>query len=263
MNTELKHRESSKELISDKLSNKYAPVNTELLIQPFVDKGWYAVKTVKNKHNTKDWVTLEHDDFRFLNGDTVRIEVRNSYDGSSSLMLMGGIGRIVCSNGLVIGTDFESFRFRHSGTRIYTELENAYEKIVAKLHQLKEKVNALNNIYLSPVERIRVLNNIYSRVVSSNGDKVKTELTLVPNNVIDDTFKAHRIEDEGLDAWSMLNVVQENIVRHGVFECIVTNTDKESGVTEKVRKTKRGSEGKLSSLELNKIISDEFLKVVA
>jgi hypothetical protein len=248
--------------IAEHLSDKYSPVSTEILLQPFLSRGWEIVSSRTNKKKSREWLTLEHEAFK-IGDDTVRIEVTNSYDGSTALNIMGGIGRLVCSNGLVVGKDFETFRFIHKGNKIYEKLDNAYEKIVAKLEQLKGKIDALNDVTLDEVQTVNSVRNIYKKLIESDGEKKKVELVSIPEDTLKLTLQTHRDADKGKDAYTVLNVVQENIVRNGVFTAIVEETDKETG--EKTRRLlrKRPSEGKLSSLKANEVITDEFLKTVA
>jgi hypothetical protein len=169
----------------------------------------------------------------------------------------------VCSNGLVVGSDFETFRFIHRGVSIYEKLEDAYEKIVAKLESIQEKFDKLNNISPLDSQINEVLGNIYRKLIESDGEKRTVKLLSISGDTVNNTLIVHRDADKGLDAFTRLNVVQENIVRNGVFEALVEVTDKETG--EKVTRTltKKPSEGKLSSLKINDVITTEFLKLVA
>lgn len=248
--------------IATHLSDKYAPVSTEILIQPFLNKGWKVVNNIHNKKKSKDWLTLEHEAFKVGN-DNIRIEVTNSYDGSTALNIMGGIGRLVCSNGLVVGTDFETFRFIHKGDKIYEKLENAYEKIVAKLEELKNKVELLNSTTIGQDQAVNHVRNIYKKMIESDGVKKKVELVSIPQDTLALTLQAHRDADKGNDAYTVLNVIQENIVRNGVFSAIVEETDKETGEKTQRLIRKRPSEFKLSSLRTNNLITGEFLQAVA
>jgi hypothetical protein len=260
--TKLNHVTKTQGKIAEHLSDKYMPVSTEILLEPFINKGWKIVESKANKKGSREWLTLEHEAFR-IGGDNVRIEVTNSYDGSTALNIMGGIGRLVCSNGLVVGEDFEAFRFIHKGENIYEKLDNAYEKIVAKLNELKTKVETLNNTVLDHGQTLNIVRNIYKKMIETDGVKKSVKLVSIPEDTFQLTFQAHRDADKGNDAFTVLNVVQENIVRNGVFSAIVEETDKETGEKTQRLIRKRPSEGKLSSLKANEAITSEFLKAVA
>lgn len=247
--------------IAKKLSNQYAPVSSELYLKPFVDKGWTKTKGVFNNKGTKEWITLEHSNYS-LGEDKIRIELRNSYDGSGALMIMGGLGRIVCSNGLVVGKDFESFRFVHRGTSIYQRLEQSYDLIVAKLDSLKNKMDKLKQIQLNTQQVNNIIHEIYKEVVEKDTKTKKVTLLNVNTWILQQTQRPRRVEDEFTDAFTTMNVIQERIIRCGIFNCNVVKLDKELNSTEIVEVTKNASEGKLSSLKLNEIITEKFLDLV-
>ena len=249
--------------VSEKLSDQYAPVSTKLLLQPFFNKGWVNVNKKRNKKGSREWLTLEHPEFKFTNGDTIRLEVVNSYDGSSSLKIMAGIGRLVCLNGMVVGKDFEQFKFVHRGNKIYENIEKSYEQIVAKLAGLKEKVDRLNNIILPPQATHNIINNIAKRVFESNGEKKIVSVVGVDFTVRNSLLERHRQEDLNGDAWTTLNVIQENIIRNGRLTARIGETNRETNETVFKDTNKKSNEGKMSSLELNKIITEEFFKAVA
>lgn len=50
-------------------------------------------------------------------GDIVRLQMiaKNSYNGNNSLQIILGALRLVCTNGMIVGTQFFSFNFRHIG----------------------------------------------------------------------------------------------------------------------------------------------------
>lgn len=51
-------------------------------------------------------------------GDLVRMMMiaKNSYNGMNSLQVIFGAFRLVCSNGMILGTQFISFNYKHIGT---------------------------------------------------------------------------------------------------------------------------------------------------
>jgi len=74
-------------------------------------------------------------------GDMVNpeITVKNSYDGKWELSFMAGAFRLVCSNGLIIGTILDSKKNRHS---IYnTNLDNISDLIVDTINKTSEVFN--------------------------------------------------------------------------------------------------------------------------
>jgi len=260
MKTETLHKLNA---ITGNVSKKYSPVNTEILLKPFIDNGWYKVKHLKSIGGIgKEKITLNHANYIYSNGDSLSVECLNSNDGSGALVLMGGYGRVVCSNGLIIG-DIEGARFVHRGSMIYEKLENQYEKIVAHLDKLKSNVIKLQSTELTNEQfNVGVL-NVVKAIFEKDTKKYTKTIDNVPNNVMARLKYIHRNEDKGLDAFTRLNVLQENIIRHGQLGAYVTTLDKETGCETKLFKTKRPCENKISSVSLNKTITECFLKLVA
>lgn len=258
MNLETLHKQNT--VISEGLSKEYAPVSTELLLKPFFDDGWF-IKRHKTKGLSKEHIVLKHHDYVYPNGDYLTVELVNSRDGSAALNFFGGYGRLVCNNGLYIG-DLEHGRFIHRGTSIYERLENKYEKIVAHLDSIKNDVIALQNAYLTEEKVHNALYGIYRDVFEKDTKKYES---IVNPTTYDLTrlLNVRRLEDKAQDAFTVMNVVQENIIRYGKLGAYVTTTNKETKEVERVYREKRPSENGLGSIKLNKIITNNFLKAVA
>jgi hypothetical protein len=261
-NTRETHTLLAQDKLTKGLSEQYAPVSTELLLKPFFDNGWEVKRKRSNKKGTKEWLTLNNKNFLFDNGDEFTLDVLNSYNGLSALKIFFGIGRIVCLNGMVVG-DMDHFKYVHRGNQIYQNIANDYDKIVAKLVDVKTKIERLNNTFIPPMELHNIINNIASKVFNREGEKHKIETLGVDFFDRNKLLETHRRDDLGTDAWTQLNIVQENIVRFGRLKASVRKTDKIEGTNIVTKMGKDCCEGKLSSFELNKIISDEFFKAVA
>ena len=74
---------------------------------------------------------------------------------------------MVCSNGMVIG-DMDSFKFVHKGEKIYQNIEKSYDKIVAKISEVKNKVDRLKNTILPQSEVQNILNTIAKKTFEVN-----------------------------------------------------------------------------------------------
>ena len=247
------------------LSDQYAPVSTQLLLKPFFDKGWYIHKHTSqfNKKGLgKENVTLRNDDYMYSNGDFLTIECLNSNNGSQALLLMGGYGRIACSNGLVIG-DVEHGRFIHRGTRIYEKLNNKYDQIVAHLDRMKTEVDKLKERELDKESTERVIYNIANRIFNKDSKKSRVEVKNITPYAMRQLRKPRRTADLGFDAFTRMNVVQENIIRRGLLWANVEKTNKETSEVELTTMSKNRCENKISAIDLNKIITEEFLREVA
>lgn len=99
-------------------------------------------------------------------GDLVRMQmiVKNSYNGSNTLQIIFGAFRLVCSNGMILGTKFLSFNFKHIG-----------------------EVGGIND---------EMVQNSFVEYVNSFSDKMETvkQMSRVPATITDDAFNPKKIE---------------------------------------------------------------------
>jgi len=249
--------------VADNLSDKYAPVSTKIVLAPFFNNGWTTKSRMHNfnKHGIgKEKLTLTHPDFLYPNGDQLTVECLNSNNGTGALVLMGGYGRVVCSNGLIIG-DIEGGRFVHRGTTIYEKLENQYEKIVAHLNKIKQSVETLKSTELTEEQLDRCIETIAKRVFEKDTKKYKVTAE-VGYSCLRALKRVRRLDDKSKDAFTLLNVVQENIVRNGSLWANTTTVNKETNEVVTEIKSKNKMETSMSSIAMNKLISEVFLSEV-
>jgi hypothetical protein len=193
-NTRESHTLLSQDKLVKGLSEQYAPVSTELLLKPFFDNGWEVKRKRSNKRGTKEWLTLNNPNFLFDNGDEFTLDVLNSYNGLSALKIFFGIGRIVCLNGMVVG-DMDHFKYVHRGNQIYQNIENDYDKIVAKLLDVKAKIERLKNTFLPPSE----LHNTINRIAS---------------NISHLIFLIEMVKNLRLKLWALIILIETNYLKH-------------------------------------------------
>lgn len=250
-------------VVSKEVSDKYAPVSTKIVLAPFYNNGWTTKSRINsfNKEGIgKEAITLVHPDFLYSNGDQLTIECLNSNNGKGALMLMGGYGRIVCSNGLIVG-DIEGGRFVHRGTSIYERLENQYDKIVAHLNTIKQDIDLLKSVELTEEQLDNTISLLAKRVFEKDTKKSKVTADIAVSS-LRQLKRVRREEDKGKDAFTLLNVIQENVIRRGMLWANTTTLDKETQTVTTDVKSKTRSENTMRSVEMNKLISQVFLETV-
>jgi hypothetical protein len=249
--------------VSTGLSNQYAPVNSNILLTPFYNKGWTQSHYIGPGKNGigKELITLSHPDYLYHNGDSLNIQCLNSNDGKGALVLMGGYGRIVCSNGLIIG-DIQGARFVHRGQAIYKKISNQYDKIINHLNDMKIKVEHLKHARLNEEQQLNVVNNVLKAMFEKN---TKLYSKRIVNAVsIERLLYKRREADHDTDAFTVLNVVQENIIRYGKAKVLLETTNNETGDKTRSYIGQGACELKaVKNVTLNKLISDEFMREVA
>jgi hypothetical protein len=118
------------------VSKKYQVLKHEDVVNSFrkaLAKTNYEEKIKIAKDGSSLYLTYSLNDemIEIRDGDFVKLQfiVRNSYNGSSSLQIMLGAFRLVCTNGMIIGKKFFSFSQRHIGTGGEIKIEMIREKI--------------------------------------------------------------------------------------------------------------------------------------
>lgn len=143
----------------------------------------------------------------------------NAHDGSSSVTFMIGVYRIVCSNGLVIGSSLSKpIRVRHLHAN-RERLHAVYNQLVAQITILDR---AISNMRSTPVSLEAEHAFIDSAVQLRWGDKVPQNKKFDSNSL----NMAHRLEDTTPNVWTLYNRVQENILNKGRGYRRVASIDK-------------------------------------
>ncbi len=164
-----------------------------------------------------------------------------------------GTYRVVCSNGLVVGTKFSSIKIKHLGNPVQ-EIEQALPLLVAQENAMVQTIQAMQERQLSQNEiTLFAYNAARSRL--SGVEHVESIFS-------DDLLDVKRLEDQGADLYSVMNVVQENLVRHKMRYTL--NSTRGDGTAYVRNATARGiGERSIRSIELNAKLWDlatEFLR---
>lgn len=127
-----------------------------------------------------------------------------------------GTYRQVCSNGLVVGTKFfEAPKVRHSGDAL-NEITGLVAGLVSKHDQLIETIRELGARDVSPKGLTEFLERAVALRLENSGD--------IQNVQYSDLLRVRREADIGKDAYTILNVVEENLSRYG-FRYQTVNQD--------------------------------------
>jgi len=136
-------------------------------------------------------------------GDGVRLDIiyDSKHMGRGVDKILLGIYRMVCTNGLFVGTNFFKYEVRHSG-QTYETLNAGISQALAMQTKLAELISKMQGINL---------NN--EQIQTFALDAVKL---LTPENAVQVRHRllnVRRIEDQGSDLWTVFNVIQENAVQ--------------------------------------------------
>ena len=124
-----------------------------------------------------------------INGEKLypQLNIRNSYDGSSTVSVLGGVYRVICLNGAIIGKIFKSHSEKHSVWN--TALNNGHiGKLVENTISSMDKVfrNEFPVMFRTEIKNKKDIVNAIERLPSKyNEDAVNYLLTHKPTNYWD------------------------------------------------------------------------------
>lgn len=227
------------------LSDKYKLAKTSEMIKNIEGLGFKMDKFVALKVRKKERQGFQKHRVIFTSpllkattDGVPQLLLTNSHDGSSSVILQLGFFRFVCSNGLVVGNNvITPIRVRHSGEDFEERLTVAINHIVAQAEKLTASIARLKAKRLTSAE----IMSFQREALQKRLGDVKIESFYVPS---------YRREDEEQDLFTVMNVVQENLIRGGARVIIEDQNGKRKS------KSVRRVNSLISQTEINTMLWD-------
>ncbi len=144
-------------------------------------------------------------------GDAVcEIILRNADDGTTAYELMAGLFRIRCLNSLVarIAT-VESIKVRHSGDALAKVIDGTY-RVLGQAEAVLTAPQDWSRIVLDDDAKAALAESAHLLRFGDAEGKVKTPIK--PEQLL----TPRRADDRANDLWTVMNVVQENVMRGGL-----------------------------------------------
>lgn len=214
------------------LSQRYVPLNTASLL-PVLDGFGYvptqAVQRFGNKGNAEHkhhMVAFAHrDTMAEVSGIRPEIILYNSHDGTGAVRLFAGAFRFICSNGIVAGDGFQS-RMYHSNASL-RGFEDVLTDTIESLPRLMDRIDNMRNVTIN-YDTARTLAERAAQVrwetARQFAEDVPVRGTFATDMTVRDLLKVQRSSDDYMDAWTVFNRIQENVVRGNAI--IKSFTDK-------------------------------------
>ena len=195
------------------VSDKYHFIPTIDVIEEIRANNWYPVNV--NVANVRDeqkegfqqhCVRFRHfEDLLNPKDNAVELLLFNSHDRTKAFSISAGIFRFVCANGLVISDNvFEAYKIKHLGERD-NDVANAVANITSIKPKLMKKIEKLESITLNQSEK---------ESFAKYSIPLRFEEHLEINH--NDLLIPHRVEDSNDDLYTVLNVIQENLLRGNI-----------------------------------------------
>ena len=196
-------------------SERYAYIPTREVLGALVKEGFQPYSVLQGGSRdegkrgfTKHLIRFRHESAASVAGSHhTEVCLLNSHDGTSSYKLFAGVFRLVCSNGLVVADGgLAEVRVPHTGDVTSRVVDGCIE-VLGALPEVNDRVAEFYGLQLSQGER-RLLATaaLDARFGDADAAPVTPDQVLTP----------HRREDTSPDAWSTLNVLQENLIRGGL-----------------------------------------------
>lgn len=214
---------------SYKVSDRYQQIATFEIVKAMQESGWKITKAMqshsKSDSHAKHMLRFRSSDIQPILGDLFpEVVLVNSHDGTSTYQLRAGIYRLVCSNGLVLGTDQFCERVRHFGKNIPELVAEGAARIISQLPHITEKVISLSQTAINPMgERVFAIRAIDARLDADISDEEKQrEIGQLDTRGIYRGFylpqllSPRRTEDKPKTIWNVLNTIQEKMIRGGI-----------------------------------------------
>lgn len=193
-------------------SDKYKFQDSKEIIALLEGEGFTLKATSYGTPRKKDKIGFQkhvmvftHPNLRIDRDNSFEILVTNSHDGTSSLKINLGIYRLVCANGLVIGSTFLERRIRHITDNFNEKVRDGLLSIVAQTDNVRKVVAAMKERKLTGMERIK-LTELMANTRLKNTDTVLFERALQPQ----------RSGDTEQNLYTLYNIMQEKLVRGGL-----------------------------------------------
>lgn len=196
-------------------SERYQFINTAALVERFLQMGMTVRSASQARVRRPDYNGFQRHVIRLetpfevaVNNDVSKLEVLlvNQHIGSQSLQMRFGLFRLVCSNGLVLGTDLFGMRVRHYGSQIDRTIDEMMSFMQSTMPTVRDRVEAMGVRRMSALEsRQFVQEALTIRGVAE--DDVRRRDAVAPV-----LLTVKRDEDREDTLWNVFNRTQEHLM---------------------------------------------------
>lgn len=219
---------------------RYAYIPTSNVLEGLRNEGFVPMavgqtrcRDHSKREHTKHLLRFRHQsNVDLVPGQEIpEIVLVNSHDGTSSYQLMGGIFRVVCSNGLITGNVSNEVKIRHSGRDIIGDVIEGSYRVIEDIKAVAPRVEEFKALVLDPRQQEAFAATALELRWDDSAPVTPSQL-VVPN----------RWDDKAPTLWNTYNTIQENLIRGGLRGRTATgkrtSTRGVNSVTENVRLNK-------------------------
>ena len=222
------------------LSSRYTFVPTAEIVAGLREKHWVPVSAEQQRVRAAKRLGFQKHVIRFRREEQLRsldewneeLVLTNSHDAGCAYIMRIGIFRRVCSNGLVVSDEtFEAIRFRHANLRAEEVVEASY-RILEQVPKLAWLIEDFRKRTMTDAEAL----TFAERALLMRFEPIE-DAPIEPRTLL----TVRRPEDGANNLWTILNRIQENLLRGGLSD----NRRSRAGHLRSLRSI-RGIDSKLS-----------------
>jgi uncharacterized protein YoaH (UPF0181 family) len=226
--------------------NNYVVITPQHIEEALKPYGFTSTGVIGSKARHSDKEGFQRTVARYRSGDAFDIDglqfdliYVSKHLGRGRDEFRLGLYRGACANQWNFGELFEVIRFRHFGNP-FIEIADAIERLIAQRQKAIETINAMKARTMTAREAI----DMAKRALEIRFQGISTSRMPEPGLML----TARRVEDEGIDAFSVMNTIQENLARFEIgYRAIQKGKDNrpDREVVRYLRPMKDSSESKM------------------
>lgn len=198
------------------LSKRYTHLNTLDVARELYKAGYQAIgtssvttKKKKDQKFARHLIRFQHQEDELQMGSVPQLIIYNSHDGNAAFRGLAGVFRFACANGLIVGQTDQEVRFVHGGE---VTAQVVAEKLIEMVEPTIDRIIAFKDSG-SPLELRKEFADRVARFAFPEALDASPELL---DDVAFQLLRPRRFADMEPDAWTSLNIVQENLTRGGI-----------------------------------------------
>lgn len=194
------------------VSPRYKFISTKQILESLPDNFTVERRVNTNTRNpalrpfAPHSVIVKNQEWKQVDDYIPQMLIINSHNKQKPFSISLGLYRLVCSNGLVVGSTIESYRQKHIGDFDVNELIQNIHNMSNRLPDVANLVVKMKETKLDIQQQLDFANFAIQLRYPDKPNKLSTTTVLTPR----------RTNDVGNNVWSVYNRIQENITRGGI-----------------------------------------------
>ena len=193
-----------------KMSDRYSFTNTYDILRHMHNKGFKVTSVMGGrKRYNKVLVRMRHPAYD-KRDDVPELALLDSHDGTSRIKSFLGILKMVCMNGMMAGDAIYSKSYIHNAPDLMEQVLLDLDDLDEPIARLQARVDKMKAYHTNVAERIALADTV---IKTRFGDERPASFIADMRRSM---LKVRRNDDEGDDMYTVMNVIQENILRGGM-----------------------------------------------